>query len=64
VIDIPFSKILDFQFDDTKRVLLALVALTDQDTKEILSDTIEVHYFHVEGCLNWRHKHPIQVPNF
>ena len=58
-ITIPNSKILDYQYDTKQRVIIALIGTSNEESKSILRDSIEVHYFHIESCLQWRRKHSV-----
>ena len=59
-ITIPFSRVVTYQVDYKQRILIALVAITNNETIEILHDSIEVHYFHMEDCLGWKGKHSLE----
>lgn len=56
-ITIPGSHILEYQYDQKQRVIIALVGLAG--SREFVHEEVEVHYLLVEGCLSWRRKHSV-----
>lgn len=62
-ITIPDSSVFDFQYDTKMRVIIALVGIMNNFTREVIHDSMEVHYFHIEGCLGWKSKHSMRDYN-